>query len=135
MLFALKSRLVADARHRAAAVSRATGFSWVLERLRYLALAGAAFAIHDGMRVARIMRASVIDTLSQGYIITARAKGLTRGQIIRRHVLRNSQPAAGDHRRLCLRFRTRRRGAAGDRLHLARPGPAAGRFDPHFATT
>jgi peptide/nickel transport system permease protein len=42
------------------------------------------------MRIARIMRASVIDTLSQGYIVTARAKGLSRGQIIRSHVLRNS---------------------------------------------
>ena len=71
-------------------VSRAHGFDWVLERGRYLALPALAFAIHEGMRFARIMRASVIDTLSQGYIITARSKGLTRGQIIRRHVLRNS---------------------------------------------
>lgn len=71
-------------------VSRAHGFDWVLERVRYLALPVLAFAIHEGMRFARIMRASIIDTLSQGYIITARAKGLSRGQIIRRHVLRNS---------------------------------------------
>lgn len=71
-------------------VSRAQGFDWVLERARYLALPVLAFAIHEGMRFARIMRASVIDTLAQGYIITARAKGLSRGQIIRRHVLRNS---------------------------------------------
>lgn len=71
-------------------VSRAHGFGWVLERARYLALPVLAFAIHEGMRFARIMRASVIDTLGQGYIITARAKGLSRGQIIRRHVLRNS---------------------------------------------
>lgn len=71
-------------------VSRAHGFDWVLERARYLTLPVLAFAIHEGMRFARIMRASVIDTLSQGYVITARAKGLSRGQIIRRHVLRNS---------------------------------------------
>lgn len=71
-------------------VSRAHGFDWVLERMRYLALPVAAFAIHEGMRFARITRASVIDTLAQGYIVTARAKGLSRGQIIRRHVLRNS---------------------------------------------
>ena len=71
-------------------VSRAHGFDWVLERTRYLALPVLAFAIHEGMRFARIMRASIIDTLSQGYIVTARAKGLSRGQIIRRHVLRNS---------------------------------------------
>lgn len=71
-------------------VSRAHGFDWVLERARYLTLPVLAFAIHEGMRFARIMRASVADTLSQGYIVTARAKGLSRGQIIRSHVLRNS---------------------------------------------
>lgn len=71
-------------------ISRAQGFDWLLERARYLALPVLAFAIHEGMRFARIMRASVIDTLAQGYITTARAKGLSRGQIIRRHVLRNS---------------------------------------------
>lgn len=71
-------------------VSRAEGADWYLERLRYLALPAMAFAIHEGMRFARITRASVIDTLSQGYIVTARSKGLTRGQIIRRHILRNS---------------------------------------------
>lgn len=71
-------------------VSRTHGFAWVLERARYLALPVLAFAIHEGMRFARIMRSSVVDTLAQGYIITARAKGLSRGQIIRGHVLRNS---------------------------------------------
>ncbi len=71
-------------------VSRARGFAWLLERLRYLALPALAFAIHEGMRIARITRASVIDTLGQGWIVTARAKGLGRGRIIRRHVIRNS---------------------------------------------
>lgn len=71
-------------------VSRAHGFDWIMERARYLALPALAFAIHEGMRFARIMRASVIDTLAQGYVITARAKGLSRNQIVRRHVLRNS---------------------------------------------
>jgi peptide/nickel transport system permease protein len=39
------------------------------------------------------MRASVVETLGQGYIITAKAKGLSRRAIISiiwRHVLRNS---------------------------------------------
>ncbi len=71
-------------------LSRAQGFDWLLERLYYMVLPVSAFAIHEGMRVARIMRASVMDTLGQGYIITARAKGLNRNTIIRRHVLRNS---------------------------------------------
>lgn len=71
-------------------LSRSTGLEWVLERIHYLALPVLAFAIHEGMRVARIMRASVIDTLGQGYVVTARAKGLARGAVIRRHILRNS---------------------------------------------
>ncbi len=71
-------------------LSQTTGLDWVLERAYYMALPVAAFAIHEGMRVARIMRASVIDTLGQGYIVTARAKGLKRNTIILRHILRNS---------------------------------------------
>lgn len=38
----------------------------------------------------RYMRSSVIETLAQDYIVTARAKGLSRGAILRRHVLHNS---------------------------------------------
>ena len=71
-------------------ISRAHGFSWLLERAHYIALPALAFAVHEGTRFARIMRASVADTLGQGYIVTARAKGLTRSAIIRGHVLRNS---------------------------------------------
>ncbi len=71
-------------------VSHAHGFAWLRERAHYLALPALAFAVHEGTRFARIMRASVADTLGQGYIITARAKGLTRWAIIRKHVLRNS---------------------------------------------
>lgn len=71
-------------------VSQAKGLDWMLERLYYMALPVGAFAVHEAMRVARIMRASVIDTLGQGYIVTARAKGLGRNTIIWRHILRNS---------------------------------------------
>ena len=71
-------------------LSQASGLDWFLERAYYMVLPVAAFAIHEGMRVARIMRASVIDTLGQGYIVTARAKGLKRNTIILRHILRNS---------------------------------------------
>lgn len=71
-------------------VSRAHGFSWFMERAHYIALPALAFAVHEGTRFTRIMRAGVADTLGQGYIITARAKGLTRSAIIRGHVLRNS---------------------------------------------
>jgi peptide/nickel transport system permease protein len=70
--------------------SRATGVAFVLERARYLALPAITYAIYEATRVARLMRASTIETLGSGYIVTARAKGLSRGAIIRGHVLRNS---------------------------------------------
>jgi len=71
-------------------ISRTSGFAWLLERLRYLALPAITYAIYEATRTARLMRASVMETLGQGYIVTAKAKGLSRGAIIRRHVLRNS---------------------------------------------
>ncbi len=39
---------------------------------------------------ARYIKSSMLDVLEQDYILTARAKGLTEGKIIWRHVLRNS---------------------------------------------
>ena len=70
--------------------SRASGTAFVLERMRYLALPAITYAVYEATRVARLMRASTIETLGAGYIVTARAKGLSRSAIIRGHVLRNS---------------------------------------------
>lgn len=39
---------------------------------------------------ARYIKSSMLDVLGQDYILTAQAKGLSQGQVIRRHVLRNS---------------------------------------------
>lgn len=72
-------------------ISHATGpAGFLLERMRYLALPAITYAVYEATRVARLMRASTIETLGAGYIVTARAKGLSRGAIIRGHVLRNS---------------------------------------------
>lgn len=40
--------------------------------------------------VARIARASIAESMQAGYIQTARSKGLTEGQVVRGHALRNS---------------------------------------------
>ncbi|MCC7319995.1 MAG: ABC transporter permease [Rubellimicrobium sp.] len=40
--------------------------------------------------IARLTRSSLLETLDQDYITTARAKGLSRGRILVRHGLRNS---------------------------------------------
>jgi peptide/nickel transport system permease protein len=70
--------------------SMAAGWDWLLERLRYLVLPVTVYAIYEGTRVARLINASATETLGQGYIITARQKGLSRGEIVRGHIVRNS---------------------------------------------
>ena len=40
--------------------------------------------------IARLTRASTLDVVSQDYVRTARAKGLTEGTVQRRHILRNA---------------------------------------------
>ena len=40
--------------------------------------------------IARMTRASVLDVLERDYVRTARAKGLSRAKILRRHVVRNA---------------------------------------------
>ncbi len=51
-----------------------------------------AFALGLGSlaTVSRIMRTSMLDVLSSDYIKTAKSKGLSQAQIIRRHALRNA---------------------------------------------
>jgi len=51
-----------------------------------------ALAIAKGLVavVFRMTRASVLDALSRDFVRTARAKGLTRGRILTRHVVRNA---------------------------------------------
>lgn len=70
--------------------SNATGMYWFLERLSYLVLPMMTYAVYEGARVTRLSRVSVIETLNQGYIVTARMKGITRWRTVRSHVVRNS---------------------------------------------
>lgn len=51
-----------------------------------------AFALGLGSlaTVSRLMRTSTLDVLSQDYMMTAKSKGLSQAQILRRHVLRNA---------------------------------------------
>lgn len=58
--------------------------------LHALTLPAIALALPQASILTRIMRSSLLDTLSEDYIRTARAKGLTRGQALRRHALRNA---------------------------------------------
>lgn len=39
---------------------------------------------------ARLLKTSMLDVINQDYVLTAESKGLSRGRIIRKHILRNS---------------------------------------------
>ena len=39
---------------------------------------------------ARMLRSSMLDVLNQDYVFTARSKGLLKGEVITKHVVRNS---------------------------------------------
>ncbi len=58
--------------------------------LKALILPAVALAMPQASILARVMRSSLIDTLGEDFVRTARAKGLTRGQALRRHALRNA---------------------------------------------
>jgi peptide/nickel transport system permease protein len=58
--------------------------------LRALLLPAVALALPQAAILARVMRSALIDTLGEDFVRTARAKGLTRGQALRRHALRNA---------------------------------------------
>jgi peptide/nickel transport system permease protein len=58
--------------------------------LKALTLPAVALALPQASILARVMRSSLIQTLRQDYMRTARAKGLTQGQAVRRHALRNA---------------------------------------------
>ncbi|MEC7140832.1 MAG: ABC transporter permease [Pseudomonadota bacterium] len=62
----------------------------LLPGLRALTLPAIALALPQASILARVLRSSLIDTLSDDYIRTARAKGLSAGQALRRHALRNA---------------------------------------------
>jgi len=61
-----------------------------LDGMRYTLLPTLAAAIGGLATYSRFMRSSVLDVMSNDYILTARAKGLSEGQIIRKHVFKNS---------------------------------------------
>ena len=58
--------------------------------MRALTLPAIALALPQASILARVMRSALLDTLSEDYIRTARAKGLTRSQTLWWHALRNA---------------------------------------------
>ena len=61
-----------------------------LEALKSLTLPAVALALPQAAILARVMRSSLLEVLGEDYMRTARAKGLSKGQALRRHGLRNA---------------------------------------------
>jgi peptide/nickel transport system permease protein len=66
------------------------GWQDPLLALKALTLPAVALALPQASILARVMRSSLLDTLGEDYIRSARAKGLSRGQTLWRHALRNA---------------------------------------------
>jgi len=58
--------------------------------LERLVLPATALGLASAAALARLVRSSMLEVLSQEYIVTARAKGLARGAVIMRHALKNA---------------------------------------------
>ena len=58
--------------------------------MKALTLPAVALALPQASILARVMRSSLLDTLGEDFVRTARAKGLTRRQALWRHALRNA---------------------------------------------
>lgn len=71
-------------------------FEWnlpiFLSTLEYMILPAATLAIGSLAGVSLVMRSALIDTMTDDYILTARAKGLTDYQVLRHHALPNGMP-------------------------------------------
>ena len=62
----------------------------IFPAMKALTLPAIALALPQASILARVMRSSLLDTLSEDYMRTARAKGLTRRQVLWRHALGNA---------------------------------------------
>lgn len=67
-----------------------TGFAYVVDVLKHLALPALALGVHQLALIARLTRSSMLEVLRQDYILTARSKGLRQRKIIYLHGLRNA---------------------------------------------
>jgi ABC-type dipeptide/oligopeptide/nickel transport system permease component len=66
------------------------GSIWMLKGLRHVALPGITLGMFSTASLARVTRSTMLEVLSQDYIRTARAKGLSERMVVYRHGLKNA---------------------------------------------
>jgi peptide/nickel transport system permease protein len=67
-----------------------SGGGWIVDRMRHLALPLTTLTLIGIGGAARFVRGAMLETLSQPFITTARAKGLTPRRVVGHHALRNA---------------------------------------------
>jgi peptide/nickel transport system permease protein len=68
----------------------ATGWRWWWEHIRQAIMPVAVLGLFQGASITRFMRSAVLDVVRLDYVNTARAKGLSEGVTVRKHVVRNA---------------------------------------------
>ncbi len=67
------------------------GQLWItIDALRHLVLPTISLTTIQIALIVRVMRSSMLESLSKGYIVTARAKGLSQAEVINKHARRNA---------------------------------------------
>ena len=61
-----------------------------VDAARHIILPAAALSMYSMAIITRMTRSSMLDTLNEDYVRTARAKGLRKGVVTRHHALRNA---------------------------------------------
>lgn len=68
----------------------ATGWRWYWEHLRQAIMPITVLALFQAASYTRYVRSAVLDVVRLDYVTTARAKGLSEGVVVTRHVARNA---------------------------------------------
>jgi len=68
----------------------ATGWSWVVERIRNAAMPVAVLGLFQGASWTRFVRSAMLDVVRLDYVTTARAKGLPERTVVIKHMVRNA---------------------------------------------
>jgi peptide/nickel transport system permease protein len=89
IVFAIKLRLL-PAQGMFSLREQLSGFAFIRDVLWHLVLPAFSITIYYVAIVARVARASVLDALSRDFVLTAKAKGLSRRHVLWRHVLPNA---------------------------------------------
>jgi peptide/nickel transport system permease protein len=68
----------------------ATGWRWWWEHVRQAIMPVAVLGLFQGASMTRFMRSAVLEVIRLDYVNTARAKGLSEGVTVLKHVVRNA---------------------------------------------